>query len=204
MRLSLLISILIHTIVLTSLLFVFRIVPEVKLPKKIYSVRILNAGASKKASSGKKKENEANKKKTVKVKKKAVPKPRKKKKKKVKKAENKEKPMEVKVKGDRGTSMKVDAARFPFSYYLEAVEGKVSRSWFGTAVSGSQGLRCVVYFRLQRDGSIDDVRIEQSSGNRYFDDSAVRAVRSSAPFPPLPRAFSGSYLGIHFVFVQKG
>ncbi len=205
MRLSLLISILIHTIVLTSLLFLFRIVPEVRLPKRIYSVRILTAGKTSRANDTQKKEAKPEvKKKPMTVKKKAPSKPRKKKKKVVKQPEQKEKQMDVNVKEDKGTSISVDAARFPFSYYLEAVEGKVSRNWFGTAVSGAEGLKCVVYFRLLRDGSIDDVRVEKSSGNRYFDESAVRAVRSAAPFAPLPRAFSGMYLGIHFVFVQKG
>ncbi|HER43214.1 MAG TPA: TonB C-terminal domain-containing protein, partial [Candidatus Eisenbacteria bacterium] len=64
-------------------------------------------------------------------------------------------------------------------------------------------LTCLVFFRLRRDGRVDDVRIEQGSGNTYFDRSAMRAVRSAAPFPPLPRAFTDDYLGIHFTFVQK-
>lgn len=203
MRLSLLISILIHTVVIVSLLFLFRVVPEVRLPSRIYSVRILTASKSKKVEGAKKKATKPE----VKVKrktKKKKPSPKSKKKTPAKKPEKKEKPMDVNVKEDKGTSISIDAERFPFSYYLEAVEGKVSRNWFGSVVSGSEGLRCVVYFRLLRDGSVDNVKVEQSSGNRYFDESALRAVKSSAPFPPLPRAFSGMYLGIHFVFVQKG
>ena len=56
---------------------------------------------------------------------------------------------------------------------------------------------------LMRDGTVQDVRDETSSGNEYFDRSAVRAVKSASPFPPLPRGFQDEFLGIHFTFVQK-
>ena len=202
MRLSLLVSLLIHVVVLTALLFLFRVVPEVRLPSRVYSVRILSArktaGGGEKGGKGDTKKE----KKPSKVKKKVPAKP-KKRKPKVKREKTEEKKMDVNVKEEKSTAIAIDAERFPFSYYLEAIEGRVSRNWFGSAVSGSKGLKCIIYFRLLRDGRIDELRVEKSSGNRYFDESALRAVRSSTPFPPLPRAFSGSYLGIHFAFVQS-
>jgi len=202
MRLSLLVSLLIHVVVLTALLFLFRVVPDVRLPSRIYSVRILSArkagGAQEKSGKGVTKKE----KKPSKVKKK-VPAEPKKKKPTVKKKKTEEKKMDVNVKEEKSTAISIDAERFPFSYYLEAIEGRVSRNWFGSAVSGSNRLSCVVYFRLLRDGRIEELKVEKSSGNRYFDESALRAIKSSVPFPPLPRAFSGSYLGIHFAFVQN-
>ena len=79
----------------------------------------------------------------------------------------------------------------------------VSKPIFSAVSAGGEGVSCVVYFRLRRNGTVSDIRIEQGSGNSYFDRTALRAVRSAAPFPPLPRAFSESYLGIHFTFLQK-
>jgi TolA protein len=102
-----------------------------------------------------------------------------------------------------GTGIAVDAARFPFSYFLSAIERKVSENWYSAASDGKTGLSSVVYFRLLRNGSVEDVRVETSSGNGYFDRAAVRAVKSAAPFPPLPRGFQDEFLGIHFTFVQK-
>jgi TolA protein len=102
-----------------------------------------------------------------------------------------------------GTGISVDAAQFPFAYFLSAIERKVSDHWFSTTSQPGAGLTCVVYFRLKRDGSIEDVRGERSSGNEFFDRSAVRAVKSASPFPPLPRGFQDEFLGIHFTFVQK-
>lgn len=58
----------------------------------------------------------------------------------------------------------------------------------------------IVQVRIQRDGSIADLRFEKTSGNRLFDASVLRAVQKSAPFPPLPASFGASSidLGIRF------
>lgn len=209
MRLSLLISILIHVVLLWVILTLFSIVPEMRLPEKIYQVKILQpivrsrppepeqkveapapVVEEKKPAEVKPKEKEPEKK----PEKKPEPKP-----------EPKEEPMDVTVDKETadGTSISVEGEKFPFSYYLAAIERKVSQNWFSGVSSGDVGLSCIVYFRLQRDGRIADLRVEQGSGNSYFDRSATRAVRSAAPFPPLPRAFSEDFLGIHFTFVQK-
>lgn len=204
MRLSLFVSILIHLLIFCALFYVFRVIPDMRLPEKIYSVKILQPIVGSKQPE---KETE------VKVKKPEVKKPAPKKPKKKKKEPEKKEPEKIKeekpldVSMDKGsqekTTMVVDAPRFPFSYYLEAIERKVSQNWFSGTSGGGEGLNCVVYFRLGRNGGVTDVRIEQSSGNSYFDRTALRAVRGSAPFPPLPRAFTESYLGIHFTFLQR-
>ena len=211
MRFSLLISFIIHVLVLAALFFVVKTVPDMKLPKKIYSVKIFQPILKKiEPESPKKVEVKSE----VKVKKPEPSKPKPKKKKPEKKPEVKkeepkqaeaEKPMDVSVEKDETalTSMAVDVPRFPFSYYLSAIERKVSGHWFSSESGRGEGFSCVVYFRLARGGSVSDVRIEQSSGNAYFDRSAQRAIRSSAPFPPLPKAFTEPWLGIHFTFIQK-
>ena len=40
---------------------------------------------------------------------------------------------------------------------------------------------------IKADGSIYSIRINKSSGYKALDDAAIRIVRMSAPFPPLPR-----------------
>jgi protein TonB len=39
---------------------------------------------------------------------------------------------------------------------------------------------------IKADGSIYSIRINKSSGNPELDDAAIKIVRMSAPFPPLP------------------
>ncbi|HSG28009.1 MAG TPA: energy transducer TonB [Candidatus Krumholzibacterium sp.] len=208
MRFSLLVSVLVHVLVLFSLFFVFKTVPDMKLPKKIYSVKILQPVLRKSdpppvVQEEKKAEVEVKKPEPAKPKDKPKPKPE------VKKEEPKpaaeEKPMEVSVDKDPTdlTSMQVDAPRFPFSYYLSAIERKVSNNWFSSQSGRGEGYSCVVYFRLEKDGRVGDIRVETSSGNEFFDRSAQRAIRASSPFPPLPKAFTEPWLGIHFTFIQK-
>lgn len=203
MRLSLLISILIHLLILTALLYLFRVVPEMRFPERIYSVKILRPLVGRKQEEPEKKAEVAGAK--PEPKKPAPAKPKKEEKKKPEKVPEKpeeEKPLDVSVENEE-TTVVVDAPRFPFSYYLGAIERKVSQNWFSAVTSSGEGLTCVVYFRLRRDGRVADIRVEKSSGNTYFDRAALRAVRSSVPFPPLPRAFNEPYLGIHFTFLQK-
>ena len=61
----------------------------------------------------------------------------------------------------------------------------------------------IVTFRIRRDGSSSDVRLEQSSGNKALDYSAMRAVYEASPFPPLPQAYERSDARIEFWFQLK-
>jgi protein TonB len=42
---------------------------------------------------------------------------------------------------------------------------------------------------VAKNGSVSGVRVEKSSGNQTFDDSAVQAVRLASPFPQPPKSF---------------
>jgi TonB family protein len=93
-------------------------------------------------------------------------------------------------------------ANFPYTYYLNIITDRVSSNWFSSlvdpGVSGS--FQTVIYFRIEKSGQVSDIKIEQSSGVTPLDLSAVRAIKASAPFPPLPREYEDAYLGIHLIF----
>ena len=88
---------------------------------------------------------------------------------------------------------------FPHQYYLENMVAKVQRNWTPT----SQPLKAVVYFQIRRNGSIQNVRIEEESGSYLFDRAAQRAILQSSPFPPLPDGYAGDHLGVYFEFNTK-
>ena len=103
--------------------------------------------------------------------------------------------------GYRG-SLSLDNVNFPFVYYLVLIRDKISEKWnpdFGP-VPSVEGQQVVIAFKIQKDGIILEPYIEKSSGIAYLDQSALRAVLSSVPFPPLPREFGENSLGIHFGF----
>ena len=53
----------------------------------------------------------------------------------------------------------------------------------------SDGLKVTLRYTLVANGSVSSIRVEKSSGNQSFDDSAVQAVRRASPFPPPPKSF---------------
>ena len=97
----------------------------------------------------------------------------------------------------------VDASNFEFAYYLQQVRISIARNWSPTA-GVPAGTRVDIYFHVTRDGSLTSPRVETSSGNAYFDQSAVRAVIVTGHLPPLPLGYNGSDLGIHFGFEYTG
>jgi len=104
--------------------------------------------------------------------------------------------------GGFSSQLQLDIENFEFSYYLVAVRNKVSSNWSppaGLSTSAS-AVRTVIFFRIQRDGKIADLKIETPSSISFFDQSALRAVLRSEPFPSLPRGFADSSLGVHFGF----
>ncbi len=100
------------------------------------------------------------------------------------------------------SQLQLDIENFEFSYYLVAVRNKVSSNWSPPAGLGTQTTRArtVVYFRILRNGKVADAKTESPSGIVLFDQSALRGVLRSEPFPPLPGAFPGGSLGVHFGF----
>lgn len=94
---------------------------------------------------------------------------------------------------------------FPYTYYIETLKGKISQSWYSSLVSpGLKGkFTATVYFKIQRNGSITDLGLENQSGNNSVDLSSLRAIKEAAPFPPLPSDFPGQYLGVHFEFAWE-
>jgi protein TonB len=92
----------------------------------------------------------------------------------------------------------LEGGDFPYTLYLEAMQRKIGGNWFRPQLAG--GAAVIVYLRIQRDGTITDVKVETSSGNPTFDRAARSAVLSSSPLNPLPFAYNGTFLGVHLTF----
>lgn len=99
-------------------------------------------------------------------------------------------------------SSQIGLSSFPYTYYLQALLDRISSNWLKSQLSGldTAGLHTTIYFKIFPSGQISDVKIEESAGIKALDLSALRAVYSSAPFPPLPQDYPDDYLGIHLIF----
>jgi TonB family protein len=100
-------------------------------------------------------------------------------------------------------ALTLDTLRFPYLWYLKNIQVKVNQNWSTLGLKDSP-TPATIFFRIMRDGSVRDVKIEKSSGNNGLDNSAVQAVLLSAPFDPLPDGYSGNDLAIHYNFAFTG
>lgn len=91
----------------------------------------------------------------------------------------------------------IEGGDFPYALYLQGMHRRIGDKWIRPNVNGPT---VVIYFRILRDGTIKDARIETPSGNPTFDRAALSAVRSASPLNPLPFAYSGTELGLYLTF----
>jgi periplasmic protein TonB len=101
--------------------------------------------------------------------------------------------------------MRVDGPALPYAYYLAMVQRKLATYWEppgGLAQAGVE-TSAVVWFRIERDGSVRTNYVEEPSGMNLFDTAALRALERALPMPPLPVEYPGESLIIHVRFVYS-
>jgi len=75
-----------------------------------------------------------------------------------------------------------------YAYYTRIVDQKVSQSWNSQDLpTASTGMRTIVVFTINPDGSPSDVKILTRSGSLSFDTTALRAIQRIDTFGPLPQ-----------------
>ena len=86
-----------------------------------------------------------------------------------------------------------------FPYDIVRVIQMIDRNWDNPVLS-QKSLKCVIYFQVDRDGSIKGVTVEESSGNSQYDMYALNAVLRTKELPPLPVSYKYDLLGFHVEF----
>jgi TolA protein len=78
---------------------------------------------------------------------------------------------------------------FKFGWYLALVRDKIGQNW--RPPPDARDAKARVIFTINRSGMVLDVNLdaEHSSGTFGFQQAAIRAIRSSNPFPQLPDDF---------------
>ena len=200
------ISLGIHIGIFIILYIVSAFSAPMKPPQKVYSVKIISAPQpepEKTVVEEKSKKVEEKKPKT------RVEKESKKKKKKStkKKPQKESKPAQKKKTKKnlaRGSaSIDIEGQNFSDDFYLNLIMTKIANNWLNP-LRGGRKMSVTIYFRIQKNGTVSDVKIEKKSGNSLLDQSALRAVLASSPLPPLPESYSGDFLGVHFEFEHTG
>jgi protein TonB len=84
-------------------------------------------------------------------------------------------------------------------YYLAGVQQKIWTLWTQQIKTGFTR-PVTVSFTILANGSVEDVRVVQSSGASLLDFAAQRSVLSAAPFRPLPKDYGTNRYTIQAIF----
>lgn len=89
---------------------------------------------------------------------------------------------------------------FHFTYYVNRMLALIESRWYKPVVPA--GTRARVGFVILKDGRLESIRLEESSGMPSFDRAALRAIYAANPLPPLPPAYGKPSLTVHLSFSE--
>lgn len=85
--------------------------------------------------------------------------------------------------------------------YYSIIWSRIKEQWvLPKGILTDENLEAIIDAKILRNGKLTDWNFEKKSGNKYFDESVVKAIKKASPFPPLPEWFDDSMveLGIRF------
>jgi len=72
-----------------------------------------------------------------------------------------------------------------FDEYYTKIRREIWQQW-AFPDTGQKDLEAIISIKIMKDGTISIQRIEKSSGNPFFDKSAIKAITKASPLPPPP------------------
>jgi colicin import membrane protein len=86
--------------------------------------------------------------------------------------------------------------------YYNMIWEKIKKEWAlpGDLSKGKINLETIIVVVIERNGKIQKSWFEKKSGNVYYDQMAMRAIKKAEPLPPIPKEFSDETfeIGIRF------
>ena len=91
---------------------------------------------------------------------------------------------------------------FPYPWYVDNVKTKIELNWRKPFIPQTtpQEYVTTVYFVIQRNGQVTEVKTETSSGVPIVDRSCESAILGAVPFPPLPQQWTEPNLAFRLTF----
>ena len=85
--------------------------------------------------------------------------------------------------------------------YYAAIWSRIKGRWaLPQGILPGEVLEVVIDVTILRSGAVTEVNFEKRSGNRYFDDSALKAIQRASPLPPLPAWIGDSSIAVGIRF----
>lgn len=94
----------------------------------------------------------------------------------------------------------MEAVALKYPYYFNALTRKIDENWAPPGAAFAEANEVLVVFTILKDGNVRDVEIAQSSGDAFYDQAALRALRRATPFPALPPGYAEDTMRIYLGF----
>jgi outer membrane biosynthesis protein TonB len=95
-----------------------------------------------------------------------------------------------------------DTMGIDFGPYLNRVLHDVRQNWYQLIPESASFKKgwVTIDFYILKDGTVQGLRVVDSSGDVTLERPAYGSIKGSDPFQPLPKEFPGPYLGLRFRF----
>ena len=103
---------------------------------------------------------------------------------------------------DKNAPQTQSGGNVDLSAYTSAMHDKISSKW--APPHTDEDAKVVLEFTIQKNGHVINAKIDQSSGNKEIDNSAMKALKKASPLPPLPLNLPQSSITVKFDFLVKG
>jgi protein TonB len=100
--------------------------------------------------------------------------------------------------GRNSAAVSLDTKDPVYLSYFNRIKQAIEQNWEYPELALRYGLqgRLSLEFSIGANGQLEQLRIIRSSGSQLLDDEALRAIRSAAPFPPIPSWIKGGPVNI--------
>lgn len=102
--------------------------------------------------------------------------------------------------GGKGAAVILDEPTFQYEWYKARLEDALKAHWRRPVASGPKVISASVHFIITVSGQVESVQIVTSSNNPAFDQTILRAVYDSVPFPKFPPQYEATSLGVLYTF----
>ena len=104
----------------------------------------------------------------------------------------------MKVAEEESNSLTGDDFKEVWGLYTHSIQLKIAqaKTYPPLARERKQQGKAFLSFKLDRDGKILELSIENSSGHKILDHAAIKAIKDAAPFPTIPASLNKNYASL--------
>ncbi|HET6460380.1 MAG TPA: TonB family protein [Syntrophales bacterium] len=85
--------------------------------------------------------------------------------------------------------------------YYSLIWSRIRGKWtLPQGILPRENIEAIIQAKILKNGAVVNLSFEKRSGNPYFDESAMKAIKKASPFPPLPDSIRDNNIAIGIRF----